>query len=101
MPYIDFIAPTQEAALKIPKGQASELKRKVRQVLKKSMPSKPNFSKEEKLPIKSQHGDKNIIILPAGITNLLKDKVEYFKKLSALIGSGIYFKVKKGPDPED
>ena len=51
IPYLDLIAPIEEAASKIPKTWADELRRKVRQALKKSKLPKPNISKEERLTI--------------------------------------------------
>ena len=47
IPYLDLIAPIEDAALKIPKARANELKWKVRQALEKSKPPKPNISKTE------------------------------------------------------
>ena len=67
--------------------------------LEKSKPTKPSISKEESLAIKSQQGDENIIILPAGKGNdtVVRDKVENTDKLADLIGNGGYCKVKKDP----
>ena len=43
VPYLYLIAPIEDAALKIPKAQADELKWKVRQALEKSKPPKSNI----------------------------------------------------------
>ena len=42
IPYLDLIAPIKDAALKIFKARADELRWKVRQALEKSKPPKPN-----------------------------------------------------------
>ena len=64
IPYLDLIAPIEDAALKIPKARADELRWKVRQALEKSKPPKPNISKTERQALKSLR-DNSIIILPA------------------------------------
>ena len=46
IPYFDLIAPIKEAGLKILKAWADELRWKVRHVLEKSNPPKPNISKD-------------------------------------------------------
>ena len=76
IPYLDLIAPIDDAALKIPKARADELKWKVRQALEKSKPLKPNFSKSEILASKSVQ-DNNIVILPAdkGNASVVMDRV--------------------------
>ena len=48
IPYLDLITQIKDAALKIPKAWADELRWKVRQALKKSKPPKPNVSKAER-----------------------------------------------------
>ena len=48
IPYLDLIVPINDAALKIPKARANELRWKVRQALEKSKPPKPNISKTER-----------------------------------------------------
>ena len=48
IPYLDLIASIEDAALKIPKASADELRWKVRQALGKSKPPKPNISKTER-----------------------------------------------------
>ena len=45
IPNLDLIAPIEDAALKIPKAKADELRWKVRQALEKSKPPIPNISK--------------------------------------------------------
>ena len=90
IPYIDLIAPTEDAALKIPKAQADELRWKVKQALEKSKTLKPNISKWERLAIKSLQDDK-------GNATVVMDEVEYSKKLVDLIGNDNYCKVKKDP----
>ena len=98
-PYLDLIAPIEDAALKISKAQADELRWKVSQALEKSKPPKPNISKSERLTIKSLLVDNNITILPAdkGNVTVVMDRVEYSNKLANLIGNGGYCKVKKDP----
>ena len=97
IPYLDLIASIEDAALKIPKTQANELRWKVRQALEKSKPPKTNISKSERLVIKSLQDDSNIIILPADKSNatVVMDRVEYSRKLADLISNGGYCKVKK------
>ena len=97
IPYLDLIAPIEDAALKIPKARADELKWKVRQALEKSKPPKPNISKTDRQALKSLQDDNNIIILPADKGNATVDRVEYSNKLADLIGNGGYCKVKKDP----
>ena len=99
IPYLDLIAPIKDAALKIPKARADELRWKVRQALEKSKPPKLNISKTERQAVKSLQDDNNIIILPAdkGNTTVVMDRVEYSNKLADLIGNGGYCKVKKDP----
>ena len=84
MPFLNLITPVEEAALKIPKIWTDELRRKVRQALKKLKPIKPNITKEERLAIKSQLGDENIIILLAdkGNARVVMEKVAYSDKLA-------------------
>ena len=65
IPYLDLIASIEDAALKIPKAKADELRWKVRQALEKSKPPKPNISKTERQALKSLQDDDSIIILPA------------------------------------
>ena len=52
IPYLDIIASIEDAALKIPKASTDELRWKVRQVLEKSKPPKPNISKTERQALK-------------------------------------------------
>ena len=96
IPYLDMIAPIEEAALNIPQARADELRWKVRQVLEKSKSPKPNITKEERLAIKSLQRDENIVILPADKGNAtgVMDKAEYSNKLADLIENGGYCKVK-------
>ena len=79
IPYLDLIAPIEDASLKIPKAQADELRWKVRQALEKSESPKPNISKAERQAIKSQQNHNNIIILQAdkGNATVLMDRVDY------------------------
>ena len=93
---------SEDAALKIPKARADELRWKVKQALEKSKPPKPNFSKMEKQALKMLQYDNSIIILPAdkGNATMVMDRVEYSNKLADLIGSGGYCKVKKDPTPK-
>ena len=99
IPYLDLIAPIEEAALNIPQAQEDELRWKVRQVLEKSKPPNPNITKEERLAIKSLQCDESIIILLAnkGNATVVMDRVEYFNKLADLIENSGYCKVKKNP----
>ena len=53
IPYLDLIAPIEEAALNIPKSQANEIKWRMRKAVKKSKYPKPNISNEERLVLKS------------------------------------------------
>ena len=64
IPYLDLIAPIEDAALKIHKAKADEQRWKVRQALEKSKPPKPNISKTERQAIKSLQDNNSIIILP-------------------------------------
>ena len=97
--YLDLIAPTEDAALEMPKVRADELRWKVRQALEKSKPPKPNISKTKRQALKSLQYDNSIIILPAdkGNATVAMDRVEYSNKLADLIGNGGYCKVKKDP----
>ena len=97
IPYLDLIAPIEEAALKIPKARADELRWTVRKTVEKSKTPKPNFTKTKSLAIKPLQDDDNNIILPVGEGNatVVMDRVEYFNKLEGLIGD--YSKVKKDP----
>ena len=81
------------------KRQAEELRLNVRQALEKSKPSKADILKEERLAIKWLQADENIIIQPAdkGNATVVMDKVEYSNKLTDLIASGGYCKVKMDP----
>ena len=99
IPYFDLIAPIEEAALKVPKTKADELRWKVRQAIEKLKPSKPNISKAERQAIKSLQGDNSIIILPAdkGNATVVMDRVEYSNKLADLMGNGGHCKAKKDP----
>ena len=101
IPYLDLIAPIEDAALKIPKAKADELRWKVR--LEKSKPPKPNILKTERQALKSLQDDNSLIILSADKDNatVVMDRVEYSNKLADLIGNGGYCKVKKEPEPED
>ena len=95
--YLDLIAPIEDAALKIPKARADELRWKVKQALEKSKPPNPNISKTERQALKSLQDDNSIIILPAGKGNatVVMNRVEYSNKLADLNDNGGYFKVKK------
>ena len=101
IPYLDLIAPIEDAASKISKDQVDELRWKVRQALEKSKPSKPNISTSEilVLAIKLLEDDNYIIILPAdkGNATVVIDRVVYSNKLADLIDNGGYCKVKKDP----
>ena len=99
IPYLDLIAPIEDAVLIVPKAKADELRWKVRQALEKSKPPKPNISKTERQALKSLQDGNYIIILPAdkGNTTLVMERVEYSNKLADLIGNGGYCKVKKNP----
>ena len=99
IPYLDLIASIEDAALKIPKARADELRWKVRQALEKSKPPKPNISKTERQALKLLQDDNSIIIFPAdkGNTTVVMDRVEYSNKLADLIGNGGYCKIKKDP----
>ena len=79
IPYLDLIAPIENAALKIPKARADELRWKVRQALEKSKPPKPNISKTKRQALKSLQHNNSIIILPADKGNaiVVMDRVEY------------------------
>ncbi len=59
--------------MNIPMARADEPKWKVRQVLEKSKPPKPNLSKEERLAIKSLQRDRNKKV---NVT-VVMDKSEY------------------------
>ena len=48
LPYLDLIVSIEDAASKIPKARADELRWKVRQALEKSKPPKPNISKTKR-----------------------------------------------------
>ena len=65
IPYLDLIAPIEDADLKIPKARADELRWEVRQAREKSKPPKPNISKTKRQALKSLQHDNSIIILPA------------------------------------
>ena len=97
--YLDLITPIKDAALKIPKARADELRWKVRQALEKWKPLKPNISKTERQALKSLQDDNSIIILPGdkGNATMVMDRVEYSNKLADLIANGGYCKVKKDP----
>ena len=84
--------PIEDAALKIPKARADELRWNLGQALEK-----PNISKTERQALKSLQDDNSIIILPAdkGNATVVMDSLEYFNKLADLIGNGGYYKVKK------
>ena len=99
IPYLDLIASIEDAALKIPKVRADELRWKVRQALEKSKPPKPNISKTERQALKSLQDGNSIIILPADKdnSNVVMGRREYSNKLADLIGDGGYCKVKKDP----
>ena len=95
IPYLDLVAPIEEAALKILKVQADELRWKEGQAPEKLKPPKLNISKEERFAINSWQGDENIIMLLADKSNttIEMDKVEYSNKLADCS----YCEVKKGP----
>ena len=99
IPYLDLIALIEDAALKIPKASADELRWKVRPALEKSKPPKPNISKTERHALKSLQDNNSIIILLAdkGNATVVMDRVEYSNKLADMIGNGGYCKVKKDP----
>ena len=61
--------------------------------------SKTKHLKKEKLAIKSQQDDENIIKLPVdkGNANMVMNKVEYSNKLADLSDNSDYCKVKKDP----
>ena len=94
--FLDLIAPIEDAAVKILRAMADELRWKVRQALEKSKAPKPNISRSERLAIKSLQDD-NIIILPAdkNNANVVMNRMEYSNNLADLIGNGGYCKVKK------
>ena len=87
IPYLDLIASIEDAALKIPKARADELRWKVRQALEKSKPPKLNISKVERQTIKSLQDDNNNIILPVDKSDdtVVMDRVEYSNKLVAMV----------------
>ena len=86
IPYLDLIASIEDAALKIPKASADELRWKVRQALEKSKLLKRNISKTERQALKSLQDDDSIIILPAekGNATVVMDRLEYSNKLLLL-----------------
>ena len=92
IPYLDLIAPIEDAVLIVPKAKADELRWKVRQALEKSKPPKPNISKMERQAPKSLQDDNYIIIHPVdkGNATLVMDRVEYSNKLADLNGNGGY-----------
>ncbi|XP_036358521.1 uncharacterized protein LOC115210451 [Octopus sinensis] len=99
IPYLDIIAPIEETVVKIPKAPGDELRWKVRQVLEKVKPLKPNITKEERFAIKGLQSDNSIIILPAdkGNATVVINKSDYSEKLASLISDGSYCKEKKDP----
>ena len=99
IPYLDLIAPIEDATLKILKARADEQRWKVRQALKNSKPPKPNISKMERQAIKSLQDENSTLILPADKVNatMVMDRVECPNKMADLIGNGGYCKVKKDP----
>ena len=98
-PYLDLIAVIDDAALKIPKARADELRWKVRQALEKSKSPKPNISKTERQALKLLQDDNSIIILPTdkGNATVVMDRVEYSNKVADLIGNSGYCKVQNDP----
>ena len=86
------MVPIEDAALKIPKARADELRWKVTSTWE----IKASETKTERQALKSLQIDNSIIILPAdkGNATLVMDRVEYSNKLVDLIG---YCKVKKDP----
>ena len=99
IPYLDLIALIEDTGLKFPMTRANELRWKVRQLLEKSKPPKPNISKTERQALKLLQDYNSIIILPAdkGNATVVMDRVEYTNKLTDLTGNGGYCKVKKDP----
>lgn len=80
VPYLDMKTPIEEAALKIPKIQADEIRWKVRLEVTKS--TKINMPIEKMLAIKNFHNDaSNMLPAYKGNTMVVLDKLEYSEKM--------------------
>ena len=86
---------------KLKEGEAEELRVEIKNILKKTQPTRPNITKDELKAIRELKQDDNRIILTAdkGVALVVLNK-EYIEKAEHLPNQQTYRKIKEDPAPK-
>ena len=89
----------ESAAVKVGRGDATDLRNKVGGVLRRANIPKSNLSCRQRGALKSLKRDKDIVILPAdkGNATVVMDRTKYDEKMGTLIDTPTYKKLSKDP----
>ena len=102
IPHDEFIVATETAALSLPPTKADSLRSDIANILSKAFPPKQNFSKEDRVHIRSLAKRKDLVILPAdkGKAAVVMDSTEYKEKIKLMLSNvKVYEKLNKDPTP--
>ena len=99
IPATEIITKVESAVRSLDAEPADTVRRAVNTILQQVEPPKPNITKEERDALKSLKEDNTIMILPAdkGRASVVLDTDTYHAKMSALIETGPYQPLNKGP----
>ena len=98
-PKEEYVASTEHACQKLNEGEAQELRVEIKNILKKTRPTRSNITKDEFQAIKELKQDDNRIILTAdkGVALVVLNKEEYIEKAEHLLNQQTYRKIKEVP----
>ena len=102
LPIEEYVTSIEHACQKLKEGGADELRVEIKNILKKTQPTRSNITKEEFQAIRELKHDDNRIILTAdkGVALVVLNKEEYIEKAEHLLNQQTYRKIKKDPTPK-
>ena len=98
-PIVECVTVVEQICQKLVQGEADELSREVKAILKKAQPPRQNITKEEQKAITELRKDNTRIILTAdkGISLVVMNKEDYVKKAEELLNEPTYRTISSDP----
>ena len=98
-PKEEYVASIEYACQKLNEGEAEELRVEIKNIPKKTQPTKSNITKDEFQAIKElKHDDKRIILTAdKGVVLVVLNKEDYIEKAEHLLNQPTYRKIQEDP----
>ena len=86
-PVLEYITAIERTCSQLQQGKVEELRGGIKAIIKKTLPSKPNITKEDHQALRQLKKDENRMILTAdkGVSLVVLDKEDYIQKAEELL----------------